>query len=100
MSRGTLAPFTCPDCGKTLLLVKSGSRQRCPDCACIREKQKVAEAGRRFREKKQQTLRAARKPRGPKPESNMQQIARIAAEGRALGLSYGQMAAMKNKGEA
>ena len=28
-----MAPYTCPDCGKTQILVVSKRRQRCPDCA-------------------------------------------------------------------
>ena len=91
MPEATLAPFTCPDCGRTLLLTPNGSRRRCPECSAIRQKQQIRESTQRRKARK--SARSAAHKRAPKPESNMQKIARMAAEACALGLSYGQYAA-------
>ena len=48
-------PYTCPECGKTVMLARNANRQRCPECAYQhqREQAKIRKRERKHRGKSQ-----------------------------------------------
>lgn len=90
-----LIPFTCPDCGRHLMLnAHQMQTKRCPECAYKAKMEKTYASRRRKHAEAQ-----AAKTKPQKQVSNMQAISELAAAARREGLTYGQHVALQDSSE-
>lgn len=61
-----MGEYTCPECGKTQILVVSKKRQRCPDCARARNKKAASARFAKEIKDSRKIMREGLKPAAPK----------------------------------
>ena len=66
---GKLKPFSCPQCGRTIMLSASNKRKICPDCSYENQLQRVRELAKKQRQDRKNEA-AMRKNEPQKPEEN------------------------------
>lgn len=93
-----LTHFTCPDCGKSMLLSKHGRRLRCPDCARAHQLEADRQKMRRRRANRKNGNRyGVPIPYTPRGQD---ELIRLSQQARAAGLSYGRYIALQKEGKA